>query len=75
MLSLSVELIRYGVDGPIDSLQTITIVKSIKVSLYKFIYPDFLQHGVQLLTNVNIILQSKFDLLFSLEYLFVLIFE
>ncbi len=40
-----------------------------------FFYPEFLEHGVELLFDVNVILKSEFDLLFSFKNLMILVLE
>ena len=73
--NLFLQALGIGVKFPIDRLHIHFVVESFIVDGHVVLDPKFLQHGNQLLSDVDVIIQSQFDLLFPLQDFLVLVLE
>lgn len=75
VVALALMLLRNGIERPIGGLQPVPIVIPLKISADVFIDPYLLEHGMQFLLDIDIILEAQLHLLLALQHLLVLVLE
>ncbi len=66
MGALATVLVSDGIEGPIDWLQSVSVIEALEICPHILVHPYFLQHRVQFLLYVNIVLEAELHLLLAL---------
>lgn len=75
VLFLARVFLSEGIEGPVNCLQSVAYIESLKLYFDVFVDPNFFEHCVQFLFDVDVIFETQFDFLFSFQDFLVLIFE